>query len=47
MNADNSKAGVLIKCVLCGLKYQAIVNKLRRCICGGELKPPPPKEPTK
>ena len=44
--ADNRAASVILVCVKCGARYQAIVSKIqtRKCICGGELVPVQPKE---
>jgi hypothetical protein len=42
---DNRAASVILACVKCGGRYQAIVTKIqtRKCICGGDLVPVPPK----
>ena len=42
--ADNRAATVLLACVKCGQKYQAVSGQVRACICGGELKPVEKKE---
>ncbi len=35
----SSKSSVLLECVKCGQKYQAIAPEVCTCLCGGELKP--------
>ena len=37
--ADNRQSTVLLACVKCGQKYQAVSGQVRTCKCGGELKP--------